>query len=1069
MFTHSVKVFLYVLIFSALVACGGGNKKTEEIIKDLCSDITLNQYAGNWKGNYNGNGITQDINYNLTGSWTVNANDSGVVTGTTSGVIVNPDGLQVEDFEYAITGQVTEQGEMFLTAKSDTGEVIFEWTVSVDCKDMTLAGTWQNSIEPYAGTVTGQRDTNALPKANAGTNESVLKGATVQLDGSNSSDPDGHAIVYQWSINSKPKGSSAVLSDSTSVNPTFIADLEGEYIVNLIVSDGDLDSEIDAITITVDSQNLAPNKNEDNPLNANIAAPTANAGEDKIVITHSLVTLDGSASSDADDNPMTFQWVLLNKPATSNSVLEGSSLVNPMFTPDVDGVYVVSLVVNDDKFSSDAITVTITAQSPNEPPRAVAGEDQQVDTLTLVNLDGSASSDPENTNLTFNWMIESKPTGSTASLSSDSIVDPNFTPDLAGTYKIKLVVNDGLLDSDISNIIIVAIEKNVEPIANPGSDENIEVGQLIQLDGSGSSDANDDNLTYNWNLLIAPSQSVAVLVDDSTQRPTLVPDIEGEYVISLVVNDGAVDSDPVNITITAIKAVERIIIASGTAILEASTNKINLDVTYSVNPIEFPLGNLGIFDITIENDLLTISDILGNSTIFQRRSGTSGQAIGTWQQPDTFSDFAFQLDFKADNSFLASIVAVERIKLNFMENFTIAGDPFIGSMTMNTDGNFVLDDNPNSSFNEYDNTFQQLNEVLPANGICCSQQQIKYDNFGNMFVMTAGKLVKYDADSTIVASVTVAPGNAFFDIDSEGNVFAVDQETNTENTIYKFDNNLVYISENNIGNTSNFNDGGYDYSVDYLKVDNSNNVAISLDVKDDISAGGNEEGLDAVLVFNNNLEDLAVVGNVDWFFNGPTGIAFDTDNNMYVANRWHANVVVLDNSYNSTGYTNPDNFEGNADGQLYQPTDILISDNKLYVVDSLNFRIGVFATAANSSVYTPPLPKPLVNVNKQAAGTYTYTEISPTKGIIDVTFSNSDFVIGCGPKIGIETIALNLNNDNVMVLDILGVHWHRIDGTTEGIVGTWKASSNNILDLTLIIGADNSISVAGDLICSIVI
>jgi subtilisin family serine protease len=79
---------------------------------------------------------------------------------------------------------------------------------------------------------------NRLPVVNAGLDQSVIVGTTVQLDGSQSSDPDGEPLKYDWKFFSMPEGSQAQLSDPTLVNPTFIADKVGEYLVELKVSDG---------------------------------------------------------------------------------------------------------------------------------------------------------------------------------------------------------------------------------------------------------------------------------------------------------------------------------------------------------------------------------------------------------------------------------------------------------------------------------------------------------------------------------------------------------------------------------------------------------------------------------------------------------------------------------------------------------------------------------------------------------------------------------------------------------------------------------------------------------------
>ncbi len=92
---------------------------------------------------------------------------------------------------------------------------------------------------------------NSRPIAEAGKAITVYKGGTVTLDGSGSLDPDGSKLTYRWSISSKPLISNAMMSNKEIVNPQFIGDAEGTYVAQLIVNDGELDSDPDTVVVTV--------------------------------------------------------------------------------------------------------------------------------------------------------------------------------------------------------------------------------------------------------------------------------------------------------------------------------------------------------------------------------------------------------------------------------------------------------------------------------------------------------------------------------------------------------------------------------------------------------------------------------------------------------------------------------------------------------------------------------------------------------------------------------------------------------------------------------------------------
>lgn len=379
---------------------------------------------------------------------------------------------------------------------------------------------------------------NSPPVADAGPNQTVNVGDTVTLDGSNSSDADSDPLTYQWSLES-PAGSNATLSGGTTVNPTFIPDIEGTYTATLVVNDGTVDSAPDSAVIT--AQLVVIN----NP-------PVANAGPDQTVDIGAVVSLDGSGSSDADGDPLTFNWTL-EVPAGSGAALSGAATVSPEFVPDVEGIYVATLTVNDgtDDSAPDSVSISAQAVVGNTPPIADAGSDQNVLVGETVLLDGSGSSDADGDPLTFTWSL-SAPDGSAASLTGPTTVNPTFVPDVAGTYVAQLIVNDGTEDSVPDSVMVTAQAEPVNnpPVANAGPDQNVTVGDTVSLDGSNSTDADGDSLTFSWSLS-PPAGSTAALSDATAVNPTFVADIEGDYLAQLIVNDGMQDSAADSVKITA--------------------------------------------------------------------------------------------------------------------------------------------------------------------------------------------------------------------------------------------------------------------------------------------------------------------------------------------------------------------------------------------------------------------------------------------------------------------------------------------------------------------------------------
>lgn len=274
--------------------------------------------------------------------------------------------------------------------------------------------------------------------------------------------------------------------------------------------------------------------------------PVANAGPDQTVFVADTVQLDGAQSSDADGDPLTFQWTVVSGPAGSTATLSDPTAVRPAFVPDRPGTYIVQLMVNDGRTDNAPDTVQIS--TTNSRSVADAGPDQTVHIGSLAHLDGSASSDVDGDPLTYGWAFVSTPTDSQAYLRDATTAHPSFVADLPGRYVVQLIVNDGTVDSKADTVQVDTY--NSRPVADAGLDQQATVGDTVQLDGSHSSDIDDDPLTYRWSFTTRPPDSAASLVNATTAQSTFVPDLPGDYVIQLIVNDSFEDSLPDTVAIT---------------------------------------------------------------------------------------------------------------------------------------------------------------------------------------------------------------------------------------------------------------------------------------------------------------------------------------------------------------------------------------------------------------------------------------------------------------------------------------------------------------------------------------
>lgn len=303
--------------------------------------------------------------------------------------------------------------------------------------------------------------------------------------------------------------------------------------------------------------------------------PTSNAGTDFSVNEGQTgVTLDGSLSSDSDNDPLAYAW---EQVGGTTIVLTGADTINPNFTAPMVALGGETLsfdltVTANDETSTDTVNVTIV--NVNHAPVADAGPDQMLANGTAVaegspvSLHGGDSFDIDSDVIDFAW---TQIGGPAVALVGADTANPTFdapyfeaggAAGVVATLTFELFVNDGFpadvqaegftLANVRDTVIIEITNTNNPPVASAGPDQTVDEGTSVTLDGSLSSDPDSDALAYSWTQVGGPP---VVLADASTAAPSFtVPWVNAggaSLGFELTVDDGYGGSDTVNAVVHA--------------------------------------------------------------------------------------------------------------------------------------------------------------------------------------------------------------------------------------------------------------------------------------------------------------------------------------------------------------------------------------------------------------------------------------------------------------------------------------------------------------------------------------
>jgi len=273
--------------------------------------------------------------------------------------------------------------------------------------------------------VTAEAAANKKPKANPGKAQIVNEQTQVILDGSSSVDTDGTITSYLWE---QTAGDSVTLSGSTTQSASFASPLvkkPTKLTFKLTVTDNAGGKNSKAVNVQV------------KPLNT---SPIANAGVNQSVSLGTIVSLNGSASSDTDGQIVKYLWkqtagtkVKLTNANTATASFTAPSSLNAGI--ESENLAFTLTVTDDEKgFTSSApVTVTVVKNSASVLSASLELNKNKVTKGGTITAIASAKGGKANYNFSINWGDGSNPSTSASSTH-------NFNQ--VGTYTVTLTVTD---------------------------------------------------------------------------------------------------------------------------------------------------------------------------------------------------------------------------------------------------------------------------------------------------------------------------------------------------------------------------------------------------------------------------------------------------------------------------------------------------------------------------------------------------------------------------------------------------------------------------------------------------
>lgn len=415
---------------------------------------------------------------------------------------------------------------------------------------ITDAGEGLTTNQPYPGvdidavaavSSVSPVGTGDYPKAIPGGVQEVAEGETVTLNGAYSAPPlNGSIVSWSWT---QLSGTPVTLTNSSTAIATFTAPTTAPDALTfqLTVTGNNGYTDTDTTIVNIVDGHLKPIAD---------ISPKSQTVEEGDTVT--LI----SNSNDPDGTIASYLWVQRSGIAVtlSSSTASTVTFTAPNVGASGDSLQFKLTITDNDGLKNTATAIVIVGNDTNIAPTANAGPDQTVAQGAIVSLNGTGSSDPNSGDtITYSWAKLSGPnvTLSNATSASPTFTAPSSAENYALVFELTVTDNGGLTGKAT---VIVNVNKpgsnNTAPTANAGADQSVAAGASVTLDGSASTDAEDNAITsFFWRQL---SGTPVALSDPASEQPTFTAPAAGNVSLEfeLTVTDSGNFSGKDNCVIT---------------------------------------------------------------------------------------------------------------------------------------------------------------------------------------------------------------------------------------------------------------------------------------------------------------------------------------------------------------------------------------------------------------------------------------------------------------------------------------------------------------------------------------